>query len=133
MSGPAVNTLRGEFTTPIAGEPCRFDTRLATIAAIEEACGDRAVVEVLNGIVLGRRARDLIPLIAAALAAAEPWRADPQGQAAQASVEEAEAFVLALILALGFSIGEGRREPPDARPLDGAPDGGAGANSRSAA
>ncbi len=129
---PALNALRGEFAASIAGEPCRFDTRLATVAAIEEACGDRPIAEVLNGVILGRRAKDLMPLIEAALRAADPWRDDPALLAAQATVEEAEAFVLALILALGFTVG-GRTEGSDAPPLDGAPDGGAGASSRSAA
>lgn len=132
--GPARpgNALRGEFTVPIAGEPCCFDTRLATVAAIEDACGDRPIVDVLNAIVLGRRARDLIPLIAAALTAAEPWRADAADLAADATVEEAETFMLALLVALGFTVGQGPEgaSPP---PLDGMPGGGAGASSPSAA
>lgn len=129
---PAVNALRGEFIASIAGEPCRFDTRLATIAAIEEACGDRPIVEVLNGIVLGRRARDLIPLVAAALSAAEPWRADAAEVAAQATIEEAETFMLALLVALGFTVeqGHGEASPP---PLDDGTDGDGGASSPSAA
>ncbi len=130
---PAINTLRGEFDAMIAGELCRFDTRLSTIAAIEEACGGRAIVEVLNGIILGRRAKDQIPLIAAALKAADPWRDDPEALAAEATVGEAEAFVLALVFALGFTVGSGPREGRDDDPLDRASDGGAGGNSRSGA
>lgn len=129
---PVANTLRGEFIVPIAGESCRFDTRLGTIAAIEDACGDRPIVEVLNGIVLGRRARDLIPLVAAALAAAEPWRADAADLAAQATIEEAETFMLALLVALGFTVGQGNGESAPS-PLDDEPDGDAGASSPSAA
>ncbi len=130
---PAANALRGEFTAAVAGEPHRFDTRLATVAAIEDACGDRPIVEVLNGVVLGRRARDVIPLIAAALAAAEPGRPDAAALARRATVEEGEVFVLGLILALGFTVAPHGEGGATSSPLDGAPDGGAGASSRSAA
>lgn len=130
---PSINTLRGEFEATIAGELCRFDTRLSTIAALEAACGDRAIVEVLNGIIVGRRARDQIPLLAAALACAEPPHPQPDALAANANVGEAEAFVLALIFALGFTVGAGSTKGGDGAPLDGASTGGAGGSLRSAA
>ncbi len=112
---PAINPMRGEFAVLVAGELCRFDTRLATIATIEAACGDRPIVEVLNGIIAGRRARDVIPLLSAALAAADPPHPDGDALASRASIGEAEAFVLALIFALGFTVGrdgEGGNQPP---------------------
>ena len=111
----------------------RFDTRLSTVAAIEQACGDRAVVEVLNRVIAGRRARDQIPLIAAALAAADPAQADPESVAASATVSEAEAFVLALVFALGLTVAGERREGNGDGPLDRTSDGADGASSRSAA
>lgn len=132
-----INTLRGEFEAAIGGAFFRFDTRLSTIASIEEACGGRPIVEVLNGIIVGRRAKEQIPLIAAALAAADPRPDDPGALAATATVGEAEAFILALVFALGFTVaapvrgaGEASREPG---PLAGSPPGGGGGNSRSAA
>lgn len=129
---PSINTLRGEFEATIAGELCRFDTRLSTIAAMEAACGDRAIVEVLNGIIVGRRARDQIPLLAAALASAEPPHPRPEDLAAKANIGEAEAFVLALIFALGFTVGAGSAKGGDGGPLDGTSTGGAGGSLRSA-
>ncbi|WP_131194927.1 hypothetical protein [Lichenihabitans psoromatis] len=129
-----INPLSGEFQTSIDGTMCRFDTRLATIAAIETACGDRAIVEVLNGVILGRRAKDQIAVIAAALAAVEPGRDDAEERAARATVNEAEAFVLALVFALGFSIASSQAEArADGRPFDGPSAGANGESSRSAA
>lgn len=130
--GPAINPLRGEFELPVAGEPCRFDTRLSTVALIETACGERAIVEVLNGIIAERRARDVMPLLAAALVAAGRGPAEAEALAASATVGEAEAFVLALIFALGFTVGR-PGERGGAPPLAEASSGGAGASSRSAA
>lgn len=128
----AINPLRGEFAVPVGGDLCRFDTRLSTIAAIEAACGDRPIVTVLNGIIAERRARDVIPLLAAALDAADPPDPEAAARAGRASVGEAEAFVLALVFALGFSVGrtgEGGTTPP----LPDAASGSSGAPSRSAA
>ncbi len=130
--GPAINPLRGEFELPVAGEPCRFDTRLSTVALIETACGERAIVEILNGIIAERRARDVMPLLAAALVAAGRGPAEAEALAASATVGEAEAFVLALIFALGFTVGR-PGERGGAPPLAEASSGGAGASSRSAA
>ena len=127
---PLINTMRGEFEATIAGARHRFDTRLGTMAAIEAACGDRAVVDVLNAIIVGRRAADQIPLLAAALAGADPAPDDPDRCAAEATVGEAEAFVLALIFALGFKVGEGGAGAKT--PLDAATSGGDGAPSPSA-
>lgn len=129
---PAINPMRGEFELPVAGEPCRFDTRLSTIALIEAACGDRPIVEILNAIIVARRARDVMPVLAAALVAAGRGPAEAEALAASATVGEAEAFVLALVFALGFSVGregDGAGTPP----LAGASSGGAGVSSRSAA
>ena len=86
----------------------------------------------LNRIVAERRARDVIPLLEAALAAADPPHADAAARASRASIGEAEAFVLALVFALGFSVGrpgEGGSTPP----LPDATSGSRGAPSRSAA
>jgi hypothetical protein len=130
---PMINTQRGEFEATVAGELCRFDTRLSTIAAIEAACGNRAVVEVLNGIILGRRAQDQIDLIGAALACADPPRADAEDLAARATVAEAEAFVLALVFALGFKVAARQGESEAGDPLDHPGAGVAGESSRSAA
>ncbi len=131
---PVINAIRGEFQTPIAGRLFRFDTRLSTVAAIEDACGDRAIVDVLNGIITGRRARDQIPLIGAALAAAVPEPDEPAALAAQASAGEAEAFILALVFALGFSIAApAAAEDRQASPLAEPSAGDAGGSSRSAA
>ncbi len=120
---PMINTMRGEFEALIAGKRYRFDTRLSTVASIEAACGDRAVVDVLNGIIVGRRVRDQIPLLGAALACADPAPEDPTQAAAQATVGEAEAFILALVVALGFKVGarEGRggTQPPLDDPASG--------------
>lgn len=128
-----INTARGEFETAIAGEMVRFDTKLSTVAAIEQACGDRAVVAVLNDIIAGRRARDQIPLIAAALTAADPARPDPEAFAASATVGEAEAFVVALVFALGLTVAGERRGGGIEIPLDRSSDGTDGASSPSAA
>ncbi len=131
---PAINTMRGEFEAVIAGDLHRFDTRLSTIAAIEDACGGRAVVEVLNGIIVGRRAKDQIPLLAAALAATGEARETAEGRAARATVGEAEAFILAFIFALGFTVGPTAAAGGEhAVPLDGRRSGATGAPSRSAA
>lgn len=132
---PAVNPMNGEFAVLVAGELCRFDTRLSTVAAVEAACGDQPIVEILNGIVRSRRARDVIPLLAAALRCAEPPPRDPDAFANNATVGEAEAFVLALVFALGFTVGlpGARREEGADGPLDAGSAGGAGAPSRSAA
>lgn len=129
---PAINTMRGEFEVTMAGKLRRFDTRLSTIAAIEAACGDRAVVEVLNAIIAGRRARDQIPLLAAALAAADP-SCDADIVAAQATIGESEAFILAFIFALGFTLGPVVEGEGESGPLDGRSGGATGAPSRSAA
>lgn len=129
---PAINPMRGEFELPVAGEPCRFDTRLSTVALIEVACGDRAIVEILNGIIAERRARDVMPLLAAALVAAGRGPDEAEALAAAATVGEAEAFVLALVFALGFTVGR-PAEGGGAPPLAGPSSGGAGASSRSAA
>jgi hypothetical protein len=129
---PAINTLMGEFEVTVAGKLRRFDTRLSSIAAIEEACGDRPVVDVLNAIIAGRRAKDLMPLLAAALAAADP-SCDAESLAAEATVGEAEAFVLAFIFALGFTVGATAQGEGRSVPLDGPHNGATGAPSRSAA
>jgi hypothetical protein len=128
-----INPLRGEFEAVLAGESCRFDTRLATIAAIEAACGNRAVVEVLNDIILGRRAKDQMALIAAALASVDPQREDAEQCAGRATVGEAEAFILALVFALGFTITAPKGEKGESHPLAGPSAGGAGGSLRSAA
>jgi hypothetical protein len=121
--------LRGTFEAAIAGEPLRFDTRLGTIAAIEERCGDQPIVEIVNAAVFGRRARDRIALLAAAIAAT--GRDDAEVLAADATVPEAEGFILALMEALGFTVasrGEESRQGPLAEPSTGD----AGGNSPSA-
>ena len=130
--GPVVNTMRGEFEAAVAGEFFRFDTRLSTVAAIEAACGDRAIVDVLNGIIAGRRARDQIPLIEAALAAADPACENVAALAGRATVGEAEAFILALIFALGFTVGAKGEAAGGPAPLDARSNGASGAASRSA-
>ena len=37
------NSLRGEYTSTLAGARSTFDTMLGTIARIEEACGGRSI------------------------------------------------------------------------------------------
>lgn len=126
-----INALRGEFEASLDGRPYGFDTKLGTIAAIEGRCGDAGIVEILNTAVFGRQTKDRIALLAAALSATGV--ADPEAErlAAAASMSEAEAFILALMGALGFDIAARRDE--EARPLDGASDGGGGGSSPSAA
>ena len=128
------NTLRGEFDATIGGEFCAFDTTprhdRAHRGGLRRALdhGDR------------RRRRDRAagpptrsPLLAAALARGRGTRR-PQALAARATVAEAEAFILALMGALGFTAGAARGGGgTDQSPLDGSSDGDAGANSRSAA
>lgn len=98
MSGAL--SLRGEFEAAVAGELRRFDTRLGTVAAIEERCGDRAIVELIERAVFGRKAKDRLALLEAALAAA-----GHEGvRAADATVAEVESFILGLMGALGFSV-----------------------------
>ena len=133
-AGPA-NNLRGEFATTLAGDPYRFDTTLGTIAQIEDACGGRAIVAIVNDVVIGRRAADQAALIAAALATRGCPAEDAARLAARTTVPEAEAFILELMGALGFALqpkaGEGRSGEPT--PLDGPSAGAAGAPSRSGA
>jgi hypothetical protein len=125
------NALRGEFTATLAGEPIRFDTTLATVARIEEACGGRSVLEVVNAVVVGRRAADQIALLSAALGAAGCPEAE--AVAARTTVPEAEAFVLALMGALGFRLTPRTEAGEVADPLAGPSAGADGALSRSAA
>lgn len=125
------NSLRGEFAATIAGERIAFDTTLGTVARIEASCGDRSIMAVIGGVVTGRRAGDHIALLAAALAAS--GHSDPQAGAAATTVSEAEAFILALMGALGFTLVPRAGEGAAADPLDGSSAGVAGAPSRSAA
>jgi hypothetical protein len=125
------NPLRGEFSATIAGEPAAFDTTLGTIARIEEACGGRSVLEIVNGVVVGRRAADQMALLAAALQAAGRTPRDAEAAARRATVPEAEAFILALMGALGFKLTPQAGEAES--PLDESSAGAAGASSRSAA
>lgn len=126
----AVNALRGEFTAVLAGERIAFDTTLQTIALIEERCGGVPIVQVIEKAVFGRRAADTLALIAGALAAV--GREDAEALAAQTASVEAEAFMLALMAALGFELarrpaGEGETLP-FGEPTASAPKaGGAGA------
>lgn len=134
-----INPLRGEFAAVLAGERIAFDTTLQSVALIEERCGAVPIVEAINRAVLGRRAPDLLALIAGALAAA--GRADAEALAGRTASVEAEAFVLALMAALGFEVAarpsagghpEGEGDAPF-RAAPGAPrSGDAGAASRSA-
>ena len=127
------SSLRGEFTATLAGEPCLFDTTLGTIARIEESCGDRAVVEIVNRVGIGRRAVDQAGLLAAALVTRGCPEEEAAALAARVTVTEAEAFILALMGALGFALqprtGEGRLSEPS--PLHEPSGGGAGAPLRS--
>ncbi len=83
----------------------------------------------------GRRAADQMALIAGALAA--PGHADPEARAARCAAVEAEAFVLALMEALGFEVVR-KREGSAAGPFaetptsTARPPGAAGEASRSA-
>ncbi len=97
----------------LSGEPLAFDTSLGTVALIEERCGGVSIVEAINKAVFGRRAADQMALIAGALEAR--GHADPGGLAARCAAVEAEAFVLALMEALGFEVvrkGEGSAAGP---------------------
>lgn len=128
MSG-ACTAMRGEFEASVAGTLHRFDTTLASVAAIEERCGDASIVDILNRVVTGRRARDLSDLLAAALVASGLAPDAASGLAGGASLAEAEGFVLALIAALGFEVG--RRDRDGERPLADASFGGDGGSSPS--
>ena len=60
------------------------------------------IVEAINRAVFGRRAADALALIAGALAAV--GRDDAEALASRTASVEAEAFVLALMAALGFEL-----------------------------
>ncbi len=124
-------SLRGTFEATIGGELLRFDTRLGTIAAIEERCGDRPIVEIVNTAVFGRRARDRIALLAATIAATGRDAAEADALAAGATMTETEGFILALMGALGFTVAP-RGEEGGSSPLAGASTGADGGNSPSA-
>ena len=113
----------------MAGTLHRFDTTLASVAAIEDRCGDASIVDILNRTVTGRRARDLSDLLAAALVASGVAPEAASELAGGASLAEAESFVLALIAALGFEVGRRGRESE--RPLAGASSGDNGGSSPS--
>jgi hypothetical protein len=125
--------LRGEFTATVGGVPTAFDTTLGTIARIEESCGGRSVLEIVNAVVVGRRAADQIALLAAALQASGQPQTEAEAIARRATVPEAEAFVLALMGALGFKLTPRAAEGGEQGPLDGSSGGGAGASSPLAA
>lgn len=132
MSAP--NPLRGEFVAALAGESVAFDTTLRTVALVEERCGGVPIVAAIEAAVFGRRAADALALIAGALAAM--GRPDAEALAGRTAAVEAEAFVLALMAALGFEVarrpaGEGGAVPFPAAPSAPTP-GDAGAASRSA-
>jgi hypothetical protein len=125
------NGLRGEFTAALAGERIAFDTTLQTVALIEERCGGVPIVQVIEKAVFGRRAADMLALIAGALAA--QGRADAETVAGRAASVEAEAFLLALMAALGFELARRPAGEGTALPLATAPgSGAAAAPSRSA-
>lgn len=135
MTGRPANRLRGEYTAILCGEALAFDTSLGTVALIEERCGGVGIVEAINKAVFGRRAADQMALIAGALTAS--GHDDPEGLAARSATVEAEAFVLALMEALGFEVvrkREGSAAGPFAEtpPSTGKPPGAAGEASRSA-
>lgn len=135
MTGRSANRLRGEFTAIIGGEMLAFDTALGTVALIEDRCGGVSIVDAINKAVFGRRAADQMALIAGALAAM--GHADPETRAARSAAVEAEAFVLALMEALGFEVvrkAEGSAAGPfaEAPTSTGRPPGAAGEASRSA-
>ncbi len=96
------NPLRGEFAAVLGGEPVQFYTTLGTVALIEERCGGVPIVEAINKAVFGRRAADGMALIAGALAAV--GHPEAEALAARTATVEAEAFVLALMGALGFEV-----------------------------
>ncbi len=124
------SSLRGEYIATLGGASFAFDTTLGTIARIEEACGGRSIMDIVGEVVIGRRAADQMALLAAALHAA----GHAEAAAARATVAEAEAFILALMGALGFRLApRGEAAAPDQSPLAGSNDGDDGANSRSAA
>lgn len=129
------NSLRGEYKAVIGGVPFAFDTTLGTIARIEEACGGRSILQIISGVVTERRAADQIALLAAALHASGKDAAEAGAAAARATVPEAEAFVLALMGALGFKLTSraGEDGAGDRDPLDGASAGDGGGSSPSAA
>ena len=135
MTARPPNRLRGEFAATFGDEALTFDTSLGTIALIEERCGGVSIVESINKAVFGRRAADQMALIAGALAATGHGDADTR--AAHSTVVEAEAFVLALMTALGFEVAP-KREDPVAGPFGetptatARPPGAAGEASRSA-
>ena len=127
----APNALRGEFAAVLAGERIAFDTTLSTVALIEDRCGGLPIVQAIEKAVFGRRATDTLALIAGALGAL--GRQDAEALAARTASVEAEAFVLALMAALGFELarrpaGEGSGPFPATAPATGA----AGAASPSA-
>ena len=131
----AVNALRGEFAAVLAGERVAFDTTLQTVALIEERCGGVPIVQAIEKAVFGRRAADALALIAGALRAV--GREDAEALAARTASVEAEAFVLALMAALGFELqrrlaGEGSALPLADAAASAPPNGAAGAPSRSA-
>ena len=127
----AVNALRGEFAAVLAGERIAFDTTLRTVALVEERCGGVPIVAAIETAVFGRRASDTLALVAGTLAAT--GHPDAEALAGRTSAAEAEAFVLALMAALGFEVarrpvGEGAPGPFPGAP--GAPTpGGTGAAS----
>jgi hypothetical protein len=131
-----INSMRGEFEALLAGEMQAFDTNLGTIAAIEDACGDASIVDILDRCVFGRRAGPRMALITAALMAGGRDKAAAERLSARTASAEAEAFILAMMRALGFEIAAKAPgnvadggETGGARPLDGASAGGAGGNS----
>ena len=134
MTGRPANRLRGEYSANLGGELLAFDTSLGTVALIEERCGGVNLVEAINKAVFGRRAADQMALIAGALTAS--GHDDPETCAARTAAVEAEAFVLALMEALGFEVVRKPEESaagPFATPTStGKPPGAAGEASRSA-
>ena len=130
----AVNALRGEFAAVLAGERVAFDTTLQTVALIEERCGGVPIVSAIEKAVFGRRAADALALIAGALGAM--GRHDAEALAGRTAAVEAEAFVLALMAALGFAVARREAGEGSAAPFATAPaaprSGAAGAASRSA-
>lgn len=125
--------LRGTFTASLGGCQASFDTTLGTIARIEEGCGSRSIMEIVNGVVLGRRATDQMALLAAALQATGKSADEAGAAAARATVPEAEVFILALMGALGFKLTARAEEAEGSGPLDESSAGAAGASSPSAA
>ncbi len=134
MTARPASRLRGEFTATLGGETLAFDTSLATVALIEDRCGGVSIVEAINKAVFGRRAADQMALIAGALGAM--GHAHAEAHAARCAAVEAEAFVLALMEALGFEVvrkPEGSAAGPfeEAPTSTGKPPGAAGEVSRS--